>query len=497
MLFAIIQMRCIVKMVTKKLVVFFVALLMFSTLVFSTSREDCFDELSNYYDFDADGIEYSDYQDGFSSYYVLDEPFLRLPFEDPIIYIRFNNVGIESSLKAGDWPTYNEYNFFEIYIDNPNTFDFQFASCGYMKLEPLGDYDFNNLDVSDFKSQDLFSYSFDFDLNKPNFRIFETTYDTIDVNNDPFVGWELLRVLYKQNGLYFQQYNLVDDYKQAFQDYKEGQFDSFSYYKTDIINSGADFAKHLEDYDLYKEVLYDSGISENTEPFEFVVPSPIVYEFALGDKVEVSSIENAIDLLNDQLIELKDYDFISSYSLVSKPVIGELNHLLNINEIQDNLREMFAVIDRSSFFKEIEFNEVEGQTIISKNDLLTIEENLNTYLEKKVCAPGDYVCTTWSLCSGTSSRSVIDNRNCIGVIPPKSVACSWKLDLIGPTYSSDFGCSGTLFRDNTYKDVFNTFIFDSCGIFVTNQWIGHTKIEKTVAGSFDDCGGDDDGGGGN
>ena len=455
------------------------------------SPEECFDELKGYYDFG--NMTYEDFEDGMSSFYNLNEPFLKFTFDTPLVLIRFNPMGTNSTLRVNPWPQYKSYNFFEMYADDPTRFGGErFAGCGFMKLTPLGDYDYDTLDVNNYGGEDLSSYQIKRDNDRLDYRVLETQHDTFDVENESFLRWNMLRIYWKDDSVFFKQYEIIDEYKDAISDFKLGDNEAFVQYRIGLVNSGEDWAPYMEDYEAYKSVNIDSGIGDNTNPLSFPMPPTVTYSPPVGEQITLDTLEDVVTVLNNNLAELRTYGFISPYAPVSVPAPGDIVTRAKFEEIQGHLHNMLNVISKGSLYEPLS-----GDPIILESDLIKTRNNLNAYLNNKACIPGDFNCEGWGFCSGSSARSVSRNRNCIGTVPQPSVGCTWSLYSIGPTYSTGWDCSATLYRDYVYRDLFNSMVFDVCGIFNANQWMGHTKTTATVVGWVDNCGGGDGDDGGN
>lgn len=477
----------------KKLILLMIFALTINFSYGASVQEDCFEEMKNYVSIINESENYNSFKNDFSSLRPISEPFMNLQFATPITYIRFNNMGTPSSLQVNTWPTYKEYNFYEMYVDNPSNFDWEFIGCGYMRLKPEGEYNFTNLNSNLYGRADLDSYQIIQDTNTPTKRVFRTKQMMLDVDEDDFLEWDTLRIYMKDSSLYFKPYNYIDMLKTGINNYQSGDPLGMYNYVKNVVQTNEPFVFYLSDYAIFNLPEYESGISDDKTPTEFSDSVSIeTFNVILGEMIYSNEINDIIDLVNVQGNELKTYGFIASYINISNISQNGVIEKKTFEDLQNNLQLFLTIINRVSLFQPIDSN-----NLIYQNHIIKINENLNNYLQEKHCKNPDFSCNAWGICTSSLTNRIVNrNRNCIGIVPKNNDGCTWVLHKYGPTSTVTSGCTTQTYRTVYQRDLYNNQISDYCGIFNLNQWIGHTKSYQQLVGTTDNCdtgGGDSDG----
>lgn len=460
-----------------------------------TSEEEiCYTELVSDNPILEDNYEnYSVYTDSFSNLNPLGDPFINLPFDTPLVFIRFINVGDESSLRVGNWPTYHKYNFYEIYVDDPRDFETSFIGCGLMEITPKGDYELNSLDVESYGFADLDSYEIIRNSNARNKidRIFETTQLMRDVDSSPFLEMKNTRIYIDDGQVYFTPSDYIDLFADAINAYTNGDNDAMYNYLGDVIDEGEHYVEYLTNYDLYQDSQkHNSGIGDSNEPTEFESEiEPVKYSPTLGETVSDNDLNDLINIINQQGRELEDWGLISSYDSLNSVDVGTTVNSSTFSRIQIKLNSFMTTIGKDSLFEEIS-----SYDLITENELEIIKNNLNKYLQNKHCENDDFSCSSWTRCSsGSTSRNVDRERGCIGNSPTTSNSCAWTFHRNGARSTQGSGCRTAVFQERIHRDVHSETVSDYCGVFSLNQWLGHTRTTRARVGTVDNC----DAGGGN
>ncbi|MCA9459863.1 MAG: hypothetical protein KC550_04930, partial [Nanoarchaeota archaeon] len=448
----------------------------------------------------TDLITYAFYSSGMSTLKEFSSPYLGITFDTPVVYIKFYNYGTWTSLRVNPYPRYREFNFYEMYVEDPANFGLQFAGCGVLKLEPVGFYNFNTINSWDFGSYDSNTIVIEGDNFIGNYRIFENEITARDNFGRQFVKWNNYRAYYdNSSSLYFNQADLIDSYKLAINAFLGGDSGAFADYREGAILSGKDWAQYLEGYANYANAGYISGIGDATTPTPFVQPAPFQVAFInLSEVVGISDMNLLIDLINNQYVELAFYGLHAGYVPITHIPNDGLIEKAKFEEIDSKIRNLFAIINRSTLHRDPAI-----ATLVSDETIISFRDNINIYLSEKLCDVPDFTCGAWGRCTGligsggTTSRAVVRNRNCVNYNPLPTTTCRWGLHTTGATYRSTNTCSYNTLRDDTFRDLFTLLVRDTCGIYVVDKWIGHTAAAATNLGATDTCysGGGDDGGG--
>ncbi|MCA9459189.1 MAG: hypothetical protein KC550_01430 [Nanoarchaeota archaeon] len=503
----------------KKILLLFLIIFMLD-FGFATLQRDCYDVLRNNYPYTdfietnmvwnpilnmsvpvtTDNIPYSDYSSGMSTLKEFSSPYLGIDFDTPVVYVKFFNYGTSTTLRVNPYPQYSEFNFYEMYVEDPANFGLQFAGCGVLKLDPIGFYNFNNIYSWDFGSYDSNTIDINQDTFIGKFRVFENDIRARDDNGNLFIEWNNYRVYYDNStALYFNQAELLNSYKNAINSFLGGNSGAFADYREGAILSGKDWAQYLRGYSNYVNAGYISGIGDGTLPTPFVQPAPFqVTFFNLSSVVGISDMNTLIDIINNQYAELAFYGLHAGYVPITHIPSDSLIEKSKFEEIDTKVRTLFNIIDRAGFHRDPEI-----EILVSDETIQAFRDNINIYLSEKLCDVPDFTCGTWGACTGLvggpgiTNRAVTRNRNCVNYNPLPATTCKWAIHTTGATYRSTNTCSYNTLRDDTYRDLFTLLVTDTCGIYTVDKWIGHTTVGATNLGATDTCysGGGDDGGG--
>lgn len=475
----------------KKLLIILFFFVFFVNVVFADIQEDCFDELVLKENFE--GFNYSDFRDSLdsSSYYEWLMPFESLDFTDEIVSVKLYLYGdFVTNFNVGDWPDSREYMIFEMYNSNPMNMERDYSGCGFIKINPLGSYNlnYNQISNANYQSNLLMTYNYDVSQNA-NFYKYYFDVDSIDTNDNNFVNWEVFRVFVKDDNLFFPQYGIIPLYNDAIDDYQlNNNQAAISNYQSNISLSGEDWAEYLRYKDFYEEnqAAIVNIIDNDITPSLYFPPEQeiVTYKSPLGDDITTNGINDLISKVNSNSNELQSYGF-SHGNQVSLIFVGDVilsSTFLNlVGAVNTNLNS----ISRSSSLNPSNY---QPGDIITKSDFDLIVDNYNFFMNNKACVNVDFFCNTWSQCDGSfTTRSVTRNRNCIGNLPVNKASCSWKLYVQGSIYYEG-DCSGSVYRDDVYRDVFGTQVSGYCGVYNFGQWIGNAKTIKTYIGTYDNCG---------
>jgi hypothetical protein len=454
---------------------------------YSTKQEDCFNQLyleNNI--FNSSNITYTDINTSISGFYLLNEPFMNLKFDTPIVKIRFYNFNETTTLKVLTWPTYRKYNYFELYVEDMLSFGSDFAGCGLINITPLGSYTLNTIFSSDYSYGDFNNYSIDKNFNSGGFKIVRTRQDMYDKFSNPFVKLTIDRVYLIDPTLYFKMYDVFDDFEFYLNKYKMGDLSAFDKYVNFLIGKGDDYTKYLFNYELYFGLNTSSSI--NSIPVNSFNDSIPLSSFLTLNLSKIDSVEMN-NLINNINSEITNLSLISTFpnTLINLTLNTSLISSSKFIEINDKLKGMLNTIDRGGLFKPLNLT-----PLIKRVDFDTLVYNYNMYISNKFCVNEDFICTSWDKCNlGKTHRLINKKRICFEKVTPTPVAdCQWRLDRNSGTFTSSRMCSSDTYRKDIYRDVLNFNINDYCGVYSMNSWLGHEKTVNILISSFDTCGGD-------
>lgn len=239
-------------------IIFFLLFIFGTNLIFAESEmsEVCFNDLMSRNSIDVEYDEYIKSIDK-SNYFPHSKPWDGLMFTNNVVYLKFYPFGQESSfryehnfveqLRYGklNWPNSHEYLFFEQYVKDPNKENYEFSGCGYINLEPRGEYTYNTLKGEDFWGCPHQESSQDFEVDEN--KIYKThTVECYDYENERHSYFRVDRILYNKPEIYFNAYEVAKNHGEMKQRFYGENFNKFnSMYLRKVAHEEEDYVNHL------------------------------------------------------------------------------------------------------------------------------------------------------------------------------------------------------------------------------------------------------------
>lgn len=469
-----------------------------STYAIGTSESDCINYVLSQISDNISINSYSDFTSARSGYKPWMAPMDSLSFTDELVSVKVAGTGnFTTDFNLWSGINHDEYNIFTMYSRDPGSGIRDFSGCGYIKVIPLGAYIGNEIDIENSNYGEDDRTTFTFSVSNPtNYLRAYHTVESEDTSGNPFVKWEVLRLFLKDNTLYFEQHEVVEDFYDAIDDFNGGILSSINNYQNNLVDSGEPFTNFLTYQSNYIDLPQGivNNISGSITPLPIYPPAPIPVTFTAGAINTKAQINDLISRVNSNTNELRfggnnivsDYNYISSGTVTSRLIslIPGGNVLITndpYNDLDDSISANLGTISRARLDANWFAND---NTVVLQNQRDSLINNYNYYEAQKYCTPADFTCSGWSApFLGTTTRTVTRHRDCIGDWPVDSAPASWHLYKIKRNLISINDCPDPAFE--SWKKVeydratLGTSISDLCGQYSAGQYIGHQRTDVT------------------